>query len=66
MKKSYINPSCKTMVVRNEKFMVESPTEPTVTPGVEGGGDGSGIGWGGSGNGKPADVNKPYNAWDED
>ena len=63
MKKVYINPSCKTMVISNQAFMEES--NPTVTPGVIGGGDGEGIGWGGSGNGKPADS-KRNNVWDSE
>ena len=64
MKKAYINPSCKTMVIKNQAFMEESvPVE--VTPGVIGGGDGEGIGWGGQGGGKPAEG-KSNSVWDSE
>ena len=54
MKKTYLNPACKLMVMKNEAIMATT---------VVGGGDGD-MGWGGQGDGG-GDVNK-INVWGEE
>jgi hypothetical protein len=55
MKKTYLNPSCKLMVMKNEAIMATT---------VVGGGEGD-MGWGGEGDGSGADANQ-INVWGEE
>ena len=56
MKKTYLNPSCKLMVMKNEAIMATT---------VIGGGEGGDMGWGGEGDGTGGDANQ-INVWGED